>query len=944
MEEEAFIDIDVGDLTNTFRSNDADFESFDLLDEEQHTSDQPNLIQDDRNNTEISKGGEEDDDIQDEDREENEVDPPEGFIRIRPSKFKLIPATVFVEYPTGLGMVRADRSALESLRDKELHYQCQWARNCIKNAFTRAGFTDSSDKWTVMWAQHQTHSTLRGLNCLQKVNHFPGSWALGRKDRLSRTIWAMKRLYPTEFNFHPESFVLPVDNHCLERCAKADVFHNKSANSRNKRLWIIKPVASSCGKGIKVISAEKAYALSKKNERKMLVQRYLGNPYLINKKKFDLRLYVLVTGVDPLRIYLHDEGLIRIATENFTTKNLKNQFIHLTNYSINKKSKHFCASSKFNFEGGAAAKSSDEEKTQQGRDGFKWTLKAFKTWLAERESPAIMEQTMDNVNSLIVKTILAAEPDLSHSLHTTANYRTNCFELFGFDVFLDRQLTPHLIEVNVSPSLAGSSPLDTYIKGVLVADVCHVTGFHAHEDRLLGKYFAAPSTPLSHTTTPQAYPPLHTHRPSSSAGYKASSNSSSSSTALKDDKEKDRDRDTEEVHINPFSFASLSQLMAGQDEWRKDMSMRNINMHTLSMGNGDAAWYMLLMVEDEFDRAEQSKFQKLHPAPESIDRYMALYKNARFSDQLLGRWVLGGSSGGKENKRVLPKRFQYVNAEVLEAGCVPDSAGAGGVAGGEGGTGTGPSPRGSGVALARARGRLSSFGRSVSMSMPPPRTKSAGGHRATTPNHYPAGLYHDKDAHTSGADQDCRTVENISASPLLADKKAYNSDADDGNNNNLVFNSPSSVQIQYNIGKETTVNSIGTRKYNSTLRYSNLKNNLKQQNIFLYDPIRRKKKQVFVPHKIIKNEHTSVVFEPSSQAHSHTHRKNANIIGDMYKHLLFRNSRGPLPTSASSGSGSGRGDGKARGALKVKPRGEGRGQFESLRITTTDERMKYIVK
>ena len=66
------------------------------------------------------------------------------------------------------------------------------------------------------------------------------------------------------------------------------------------------PPASSCGRGIRVITAEKALQYAKGN-KKVLVQRYLSDPYLINGHKFDLRIYVLVAGVDPLRIYIHEE-------------------------------------------------------------------------------------------------------------------------------------------------------------------------------------------------------------------------------------------------------------------------------------------------------------------------------------------------------------------------------------------------------------------------------------------------------------------------------------------------------------------------------------------------------------------------------------------------------------------------------------------------------------
>lgn len=74
----------------------------------------------------------------------------------------------------------------------------------------------------------------------QRTNHFPGMVALARKNLLAKNLQAMKKSFPTDYNFFPKTWLIPQDAKDFKL----------QFNSKKAKTFIIKPEASCQGKGI----------------------------------------------------------------------------------------------------------------------------------------------------------------------------------------------------------------------------------------------------------------------------------------------------------------------------------------------------------------------------------------------------------------------------------------------------------------------------------------------------------------------------------------------------------------------------------------------------------------------------------------------------------------------------------------------------------------------
>ncbi|KAG7200187.1 hypothetical protein KM043_000621 [Ampulex compressa] len=304
--------------------------------------------------------------------------------------------------------------------------------------------------FNILWmANHPKPDVLRNLMPYQKVNHFPRSYEITRKDRLYKNIEAMQWSKGLRnLDYIPETFLLPFESREL-----------LSAHLKYRGPWIVKPKASSRGRGIYVVDSPEKI----RTDESVIVAQYINNPLLVNGYKCDLRLYVAVTNYDPLLIYLYEEGLVRFATVKYDGGNqcVWNPCMHLCNYSINKFHVDY-------------VKSEDPDAEDVGH---KWTLSALLRHL--RSMGQDTKLLMQRIEDIIIKSILATAAGIVSGIKQFVKHPETCFELFGFDILIDETLKPWLLEVNLTPSLGCDSPLDVRLKSALITDLLTLVGIPA---------------------------------------------------------------------------------------------------------------------------------------------------------------------------------------------------------------------------------------------------------------------------------------------------------------------------------------------------------------------------------------------------------------------------------------------------------------------------------
>lgn len=361
---------------------------------------------------------------------------------------------------------------------KDIKFRCAF-HNTIYDVLKSRGFkeTDAELDWGIYWCDKEwIHDVFDHVHLQphQKVNHFRNHFELTRKDLMIKNIKRAQRQSQRDglldeaegyAKCSPQTYFLPNEYAIFVEEFKKQLPHGA--------IWIMKPIGKSQGKGIFLLDKlsqisgwkqapswqrhqedEKGRRGNADEEEKKelpepyVVQRYLSDPLLIGGKKFDLRLYVLVTSYAPLVVYMYRSGFARFSHVRFSmdAADLSDAMIHLTNVAVQKHNENY-----------------DETR------GGKWDLHKWKQYLLLREGPEKVHKLFESMQEVILFSLLAVQKVIIQDKH--------CFELYGYDMMISSDMKPWLIEVNASPSLTANTKQDYDMKFGLLDDTLTVLDF-----------------------------------------------------------------------------------------------------------------------------------------------------------------------------------------------------------------------------------------------------------------------------------------------------------------------------------------------------------------------------------------------------------------------------------------------------------------------------------
>lgn len=326
---------------------------------------------------------------------------------------------------------------------------CRGSYRTVADAIEQNGWSEAATEMSavasVVWMEHS--DVTDGLAPVQTVSRIEAFMHFCKKGPFAKSLNSWLRELPEEFEFCPKTWVLPYD--------AADL--KATMQKKGNATFIAKPSCGAQGKGmilarkwkdLEFIAQKCKDSLARPTPTEYAVQSYIADPLLLEGLKFDMRVFVVVTSVVPLRAYLFKEGLARFCTVPYeppADNNLKSGCMHMTNYALNKKSADYqSADITHHDEGSKRSVSSCLNQIEE-----QYNVSADEIW---DKIGRVVANTLSALRPGLVEFYVHERPRPLHPLGPKA------FQILGVDILIDKDCEPRLLEINANPSLSATQP------------------------------------------------------------------------------------------------------------------------------------------------------------------------------------------------------------------------------------------------------------------------------------------------------------------------------------------------------------------------------------------------------------------------------------------------------------------------------------------------------
>jgi hypothetical protein len=325
------------------------------------------------------------------------------------------------------------------------YYRCnnKMLGTILKDIFDNNNITQSNDDWNIYipCGYNNVEEELKQISIYDKDKN-KNKYIFGVNG--CDTIVSKNKIWESLVQCYgrKEASKLMPESYVLENPNEMEIFR-KNFNPSSNEIYILKKNVQR-KEGLK-LTKDYFEILDGKNDNYKVVQKYITDLYLINERKVNLRVYLLIVIKNNIKyFYLCKIGKCIYTNKKYNDNDLDFES-NITSYNLdmtvyNENPRHFNELIKYINE------------NNSNDDGYK---------------------LFNNIETFMKKISVC----LSQNLYQSKNINGSItFQLFGIDIIFDKKLHPYLLEMNKGPDMTPRDDIDRLMKNTVQQDMLKTVG------------------------------------------------------------------------------------------------------------------------------------------------------------------------------------------------------------------------------------------------------------------------------------------------------------------------------------------------------------------------------------------------------------------------------------------------------------------------------------